>query len=152
DPAEPASNSISVQSPMPQEGPEFAQRIAVVDSHWGRRLSGPEREFLQFLTCFLGEPYEWGGAWFGGRISGAGKFVGGGEGDDGYGIDCSGLMYSGAMLAGYRWGRGKPGTSMLVTSRYTRHLKPDGSDLVPGDILVRTRGTRVVHGKRHSVF
>ncbi len=84
-------------------------------------------------------PYEWGGYWFGGK-EGAG--VGGDDGYQGYGSDCSGLVCAGALLAGYHWRPWHAFTGDLTHESYSTSID-DLRTIQPGDVLVNA-GEHVV--------
>jgi len=87
---------------------------------------------LRWLFCYLYEPYEWGGHWFGGRDS-EGEYRGGGSGYQGYGIDCSGLVSCGARWARYNW----PGWRYYTIGIPSVSEEIPNADVEPGDILNR---------------
>jgi len=103
-------------------------------------------ELLRWCTALLGVPYEWGGHWFGGKNSST--YVGGQNGYEGYGTDCTGLPSSAAALAGIAWSpwrrstgtgyRPIPGNTIAIT---------DGAaiDIQPGDLLDRDDHVRLVY-------
>jgi len=91
--------------------------------------------YLQWIYSYLRDAYEWGGHWYGGRVSN-GAWVGGSKDYDGYGIDCSGTVSCGARWAGYHWVKPyywRQGTSSLATNSYSEGISD--VDVEPGDIL-----------------
>lgn len=74
-----------------------ATRIAVRDAGMPDDPQG--RRSLEWMTPFLGQPYEFGGRGFGGRTGlDPNDSVG-----NGYSIDCSALISQGARKTGYNW-------------------------------------------------
>ncbi|MCW5934573.1 MAG: hypothetical protein KIT45_09790 [Fimbriimonadia bacterium] len=118
---------------------ELAVRVSV-RSRLDEVYTQFKREFLEWCTSFLKTPYEWGGGWYGGRADAQANRTGIDNGDEGYGIDCSGLVSSAAGLAGADWGRTKRGTYGLL--EYSTPI--DVTDLEPGDILLKPGSHAVV--------
>lgn len=90
-------------------------------------------KYVEWISTYELEPYEWGGEGFGGYDS-PDTCVGGGDGYEGYGIDCSGLVSCGAHRAGYNWGTAwRQTTTGLASDTYSEAVSYDEFD--EGDIL-----------------
>lgn len=115
------------------------------------------RKYLQFLFEYLNVPYEYGGLGFGGKESLVWET---GRGyDNGYGVDCSGLVSCAAEWAEYNWNSGygyKKATRIPLADTHgpwdwaysTQGLSNvttavNKNDIRPGDILLKA-GSHVV--------
>ncbi len=118
---------------------ECATRVSVLDSN--APVDSNLKNYLKWITAYYDVPYEWGGYWFGGK---EGKDVGGHDINEGYGVDCSGLVSIGAKWAGYNWYPWRANATMFAygpdakpntsdDNYYSIRISP--SDLKPGDIL-----------------
>jgi len=118
---------------------EYALRICTKDPSIYQEPNPPppnsaqRRSYLEWLSTYEEEPYEWGGEGFGGRDSG-GQYVGGADSYDGYAIDCSGLVSCGAHRASYNWSWWRQITASLP-SVSTPVASPWMDNLTPGDII-----------------
>ena len=120
---------------------EYALRICTKDPAIYVEPSPPpansaqRRSYLEWLSTYENEPYEWGGEGFGGRDSG-GQWVGGPDAYEGYGVDCSGLVSCGAYTnrAGYNWPYWRQTTCSLTS--VSTYLGSNWKDVIrPGDII-----------------
>lgn len=108
------------------------------------------QSYLEWLSTYEWEPYEWGGEGYGGLHS-EDQYVGGGDAYEGYGMDCSGLVSCGAYRAAYGWSPWRQTTIGLV-SVSDPVASPWKDNLVRGDIInkphhhvvtyLRTTGTK----------
>jgi len=104
--------------------------------------------YVEWLSANLNEPYEWGGEYFGGYDSN-GNYAGGGDGYDGYGVDCSGLVSIAAYRHGadYNWPYWRQTTTGIASDTYSSAVS-DG-DFDEGDVLVKA-GTHVLSCKQRD--
>lgn len=119
------------------DGTEYALRICPKSPNIYNAPNPPpansaqRRNYLEWLTTYMDEPYEWGGEGYGGMI---GNNVGGGDSYEGYGIDCSGLVSCGAYRAGYNWNYWRRVTSDLDAVT-TAVAAPWKDNIIGGDII-----------------
>lgn len=141
------------------EESELAVRISVrAPATWVS--NDPEdrtRQFVEWLSSFVDVPYEWGGCWYGGRAdnqpqrgSGTLRRPNGqvvdypGDADyQGYGTDCSGLVYAAAQLAGYDIPYRPRCRDLLRDWRLTEEVRLN--DLRAGDLLVNPSHVVIVY-------
>jgi len=103
--------------------------------------SSMREDYVEWISTYEEEPYEWGGEGYGGKDSND-QYVGGGPNYDGYGIDCSGLVSCGAERAGYNWDYPPPGgitwrvSTWALAGDYCSDPVPYG-DFDEGDIIVK---------------
>jgi len=104
--------------------------------------SAQRQHYLEWMSTYLDEPYEWGGEGYGGEDSGADEesasYVGGEGSYDGYGMDCSGLVSCAAYRAGYNWSPWRLSCTGLVGVS-TAVPTPWMDNLVPGDIINKVK-------------
>ena len=120
------------------EQSEYAVRI----SYRNVQATSPDahkQTFLQWVTSFRVVPYEWGGHWYGGRSDNEADESPGSDGNDGYGIDCSGLVCAAARWAGYNWSPWRTNVTGLCSDYYSERITDYNNDLQPGDILAYPR-------------
>jgi hypothetical protein len=127
---------------------EFATRICVRNSDtFSLDVTKPAEkqrsDYLQWLYAYVGEPYEFGGYWFGGIGEVPIKNIRQGS-YTGHGIDCSGLVSNGAKWAGYNWSGGPEIVPWRMTTNplfycsnaVTKKTFPTTDPFGQGDILV----------------
>ncbi|MEN6521082.1 MAG: right-handed parallel beta-helix repeat-containing protein [Armatimonadota bacterium] len=127
---------------------EKATRIAVRD-HRNFGITNDRRiNYLRWIFAYKGEPYEFGGYWFGGRSTDSWH---GGSAYSGYGVDCRGLVSQAARWAGYNWGNNQglawvhSTPSLYTGNTVTTEAFPEDDPFGPGDILCYCKYTRRGH-------
>jgi cell wall-associated NlpC family hydrolase len=132
------------------EESELALRISVREqATWvSPNPDDRKRQFVEWLSSFLDVPYEWGGHWYGGRADDKPQrsdgtlyypdrqrvYYPGDAGYQGYGVDCSGLVYAAGLLAGYNIPYRTVCRDFILNTRLTEAVNL--RDLHPGDLLV----------------